>query len=65
MNKPNIELDREPTPEELFTVMEAAQEDCGCTLDMKVDLEHGDETMCLPCAARQILNGVTSLAEKF
>ena len=63
MSAANIELVRAPTPDEFCLVDDAARKPCECAEQMKAALTHGDETMCKPCAARQLLNGIASLAE--
>jgi len=60
----NIPLDRTPTIQDYETVALAAQRECECTDRMREELAHGDETICKPCAARQTLNGLTTLAER-
>lgn len=63
MGTPNIKLVRVPTPDEFCLVDDASAKPCGCTEEMKASLKHGDETICKPCAARQLLNGIATLAE--
>lgn len=60
----NIPLMRAPRPEDLEDVITLAEEDCLCSRNMKDNLKHGDETVCKPCAARQVLNGLTSLSDE-
>lgn len=60
----NIELNRDVAVEDYEAVKLEATKECECTDDMKVGLVHGDETVCKPCAARQVLNGIASLADK-
>jgi len=61
---PNIPLTRSPRVEDFEDIYTLAKEECYCTSEMKADLEHGDETVCQTCAARQILNGLTTLADE-
>jgi hypothetical protein len=44
-------------------VLLEAEKPCLCTDHMRAGLVHGDETVCKPCAARQVMNGVATLAE--
>jgi len=60
----NVELVRHPSIRDYEFVSLTAQKECECTEEMKVNLEHGDETVCKSCAARQVLNGLTSLADR-
>lgn len=60
----NIPLTRYPRPEDFEDVIALAQKECHCSSDMKTDLEHGDETICQTCGARQVLNGLTTLADE-
>lgn len=60
----NIELDRSPHFRDYEFVVLTSQRDCECSEEMKRNLEHGDEVICKPCAARQVLNGLTSLADR-
>jgi hypothetical protein len=59
----NIKLERKPTPHDHEKVFLTAEKPCECSEDMKVGMIHGDEKMCKPCAARQVINGLTSLAD--
>jgi len=63
MATPNIRLVRVPTPDDFCKVDDASTQQCTCTEAMKAGLEHGDETICKPCAARQLLNGIATLAD--
>lgn len=58
MSAQNIELTRAPDADDYHEVQDLAAQDCECTKTMKADLEHGDETICRPCAARQVINGL-------
>lgn len=60
----NVELTRSPHFRDYEFVVLMSQKDCECTEAMEANLEHGDETLCKPCAARQVLNGLTSLADR-
>lgn len=60
----NIPLERTPRTEDYDDVLSLAHQDCECTRAMRSDLKHGDETICRPCAARQVMNGLTSLADE-
>lgn len=60
----NVQLVRIPRFRDYEVVQLTAQKNCECTKEMKENLEHGDEKICKPCAARQVLNGITSLADK-
>jgi len=60
---PNIPLTRSPRAEDFDDVLALAQKECHCTSEMKDDLKHGDETICKTCGARQVLNGLTTLAD--
>lgn len=59
----NIKLKRAPSRRDHDLVSLAAQKPCECTKPMEENLKHGDEAICKPCAARQVLNGIVSLAE--
>jgi hypothetical protein len=59
----NINLVRRPKMEDYFVVLDLVSERCECTDEMIAQLEHGDEEICKPCAARQVINGLTSLAD--
>lgn len=60
--RPNIKLTRIPTPDDFCRVDDESKKQCVCSDALIQGLEHGDETICKPCAARQVLNGVASLA---
>lgn len=59
----NIPLTRSPRIEDFEDVIRLSLKQCHCTGEMKADLDHGDETLCRTCAARQVLNGLTTLAD--
>ncbi len=63
---PNIPLTRSPRPEDFDDVTVYAQKECHCTSEMKSqeNLSKADEVLCKTCAARQLLNGVTTLADE-
>lgn len=58
-----IKLKRAPSRRDHDLVSLAAQQPCECKPKIKEDLKHGDEEICKPCAARQVLNGIVSLGE--
>jgi hypothetical protein len=64
MGTPNIRLIRVPKPDDFCKVDDASARPCECSEQMKAGLAHGDETLCKPCAARQLLNGIATLADQ-
>lgn len=63
---PNIPLTRSPRPEDFEDVIGLALKECHCSSEMKSqeNLSKAKETICQACAARQTLNGLTSLADE-
>ena len=61
----NIPLTRSPRPEDFEDVIGLSQKECHCTLEQKSkeNLSKTNEVICQTCAARQVLNGLTSLAD--
>jgi hypothetical protein len=62
MSEQTIPLEREPSREEYMAVRNAAGEPCECTEEMKLVFAE-TSVCCKPCAARQVLNGITTLAD--
>lgn len=60
----NIDLRRDPRIEDYDYAVVLSEDDCICTGEMKRNLEQGGETICRPCAARQVLNGLTTLRDQ-
>ena len=63
---PNIPLTRSPRAEDFDDVLALAQKECHCPSELKSEdknLDYADATLCQTCGARQVLNGLTTLAD--
>jgi hypothetical protein len=66
MREPAIPLISEPTREDYRAVVDAADLPCECGPEVALLLKEAsaaEQVMCKPCGARQILNGMVTLAE--
>lgn len=69
MEKATIELVRMPSNAEIIKVIYESEKGCVCDAEHKSTsglLEHlpeGEQELCKPCAAREALNEIATLAE--
>ncbi len=57
-----VDLLETPAVEDFEAICDEAEKDCDCTEGQKSNAVPG--VTCLPCACRETLNGIATLAEK-
>jgi hypothetical protein len=66
MSQPTIPLISEPAREDYMAILDAADLPCECGPEVALLLKEAsaaEQVMCKPCGARQILNGIVTLAK--